>query len=413
MKLRHWLPQFALRDFFWALLLVASLVAWGSEHGKMARRIEAARREALFSVLPPEMLTPSWGECLRRSKRVRFQSCSDQELAAILAASMSRGNPRSADDYEPALAELADRGCTDVLRDRYDDLMSRPGAGSEFRGPPNLELLTALRRSAGEPDPLTIEVRLGAKPQRDGLDSSPSDVLPETSEPSHWLLVTVTNRDIGNEEVTCRSGSNYGGERNNYWHVRLTDVSGNSVERSNYNSLFGGGGIRYFGRLPPGDRFGPSRLDLRLYIAPPQSGKYYLQVCYHNSADIARSSSLDGLIVSQSPLIPVTVVNPRDDDRLPSGLGPVAAILGLCGALTAVTWAFPRRPVKDATQEAPPASRLRRVVQHLVTRDACWIAIVAIVALAYAFDHTRQRAYLASFSPDAAAEWTLTIDEAP
>lgn len=415
MKLRIPRPQFALRDFFWCVLLAASLAAWGSSHVQLAREIDRMTKENVWSVQLPEHHEPSRGELDRLTFVRSLRGLTDAALLEQLDAHMADEPGKFSSRVEACFWELGRRGQphnADAIRDRFAPYCLHNIKLGWMGQSRNLEFITTVRRSQGERDPLVIDVKLAGPSAAKSFTSIEAKQLEKASGPTTIIGARLGNVDSGNNEITYTTGGDYRGGRRERWHVRITDRNGNVVPRSNYGS-FNGGGIISWETLKPGERGDYAFFDLRRYVAQPRSGKYQLQISYHDFHSIADLQSLDGLIVSQSSLIPVTVVNTRHNDRPPSGLGPVAAILGLCGALTAVAWAFPRRLAKDATAQSPPASRLQRVVQRLATRDACWIALVAIVALAYAFDHTRQRAYLGRLAPDAAAEWTLTFDERP
>ena len=86
-------------------------------------------------------------------------------------------------NYEPYLTEMARRMLVDQLQKHYDAMMARVDSGLGF--PFNLELLTALRREQGRPDPLLIEISL-ADPTKLGMDPTAPAVHTGAAADGDW-----------------------------------------------------------------------------------------------------------------------------------------------------------------------------------------------------------------------------------
>lgn len=196
------------------------------------------------------------------------------------------------DEYEPCLVEMVRRGMADELEKAYETEKARKP--DEPWGINNLELLTALRRAQGKPDPLLIQVELPDRAVYATMTSLPR------------LKATVENVDTGHETVNFRDGGDDRSGRRDRWRLVLLDEQGRKVPDAEYVSM-SGGGVYSRSHLAFGERGDRVNvLDMSEYVTPPRPGKYQLQVLYHNQIAIVHREDLSGLIVSKSE--PVTLI---------------------------------------------------------------------------------------------------------
>jgi len=367
------------------MLLFASLTAWGSSHSRQAAQINELSKFSFF-LRDIHDAEPSNEERRRLEAVGRVNQKSDEQLTGRLQSMVAQG-AFGGNEAEPILNELARRKLVGPLQQCYSALMNRPNE-PDHRPPDNLELLTALRRAQCQPDPLSIEVKV-------------AEDIPWNHDPNAVLIeATITNVDVGRESCLLAQGLDDRGGRRERWKVILTDAENRRVADSNYFP-FGGGGIGTHGPLAPGET-GTWRnvLDLRRYVAPPRSGKYRMQVFTHNEVSIASVQNLDGLIVSKSEPISVTVINPHDPatEWLPTSVRPIAAIFAMGLVMWGASFYFTRRNPRDN----PGALRF--------VRDTFWFLLVVSVASGYWFDDRRQSAVIAAAQPHSEADWSLVVE---
>jgi hypothetical protein len=224
------------------------------------------------------------------------------------------------DVYEPCLSEIIRRSTAEgaaVLQQQLDALVARsfPESGDpDFADPGshyNLELLIALRRAKGQPDPLTILVEHG-----DGPLNATELFLPR-------LKVSIKNVDVENNDVGFRFGGDYRTGRQARWRIDVIDEDGKWVptKRSAFGMRIAGGLFRD-DVLKHGEAW-ETELDLRQFIEAPPPGRYQLQVLYHNTRTIVDLHDLTGLIVCRSQSIPLvisqTVIHLSEQQKLSAG----------------------------------------------------------------------------------------------
>lgn len=395
--------KLTLRDLFWLALFIASLTVWVIEHRKAEGEISDMRRPSWFIRIGEH--EPRDAERKRLAVVKRLALFTDQQLDEYFASLSAADQYHHAAEYEPCLAEMARRDMSAQLQKHYDELLARDRTASRFPAdfPNNLELLTALRRSQNKPDPLRMNVEL-------------SHHWPYgNKEPAPTVRATITNLDVGMEAVRFAEGMDDRGGRRERWRMLLTDEQGRPVADSNFNPMMGGG-IGGVGPLEYGKTGDWTNVfDLRRYVAPPRSGKYQLQVFYHNEVSIAGEQDLTGLIVSKSEPIWVTVHNQDEAEarHWPLRPHPALAILAACGLLIAsslIRPASPSRAQTDSNADAQPtASRSLRIAR----RDLCWGVLIVVVALGFWLDHRRQERRFERSHEDAKAMWTITSADSP
>lgn len=222
---------------------------------------------------------------------------SDDDLKKTFEARRGGAAKRTV-DVEACLLEMARRKSERWKKLLADELAAarpkaakKPKKGKEGDAAPpaetphDLELLTALRRAQGKPDPLTIE--LDAKPPFDAT-------FPAT--PS----LRVRLRNVDKEAYGITDGGSYRSGRFARLHVEAVDQNG---ARAPVITSFGmgiGGGM--FGRR----LFEPKQwidldVDLGNYVRFPGPGDYQVRLSYHDDETIADVDRIEGYVVSESP----------------------------------------------------------------------------------------------------------------
>lgn len=390
--------RISLRDLFWLALLVASATLWWKEHREKAQEIRQTLARD-WTVNPIADRRPDHSELKRLAEVKKVARLTNDQLDAHCASLLAA---KTTIAYEPCLAEMSRRGMHEELQKHHHGPQAQR-ANADFIdrwSSSNLELLTALRRAQGHRDPLRIDVSL-------------SDHWPYGEKPAiPTVSATVTNVDVGGQTCSFLQGGDDRGGRRERWRLQLVDEHGRQVADSNFWPINGGGifsGIELpFGET--GQR--PTVFDIRRYVAPPRSGRYQLQVLYHNSVSIAHSPSLAGLIVSKSDPVWVVVSNPEEPatkPKLPIPLPTIAMCIAV--GLILATSMFRR-----ATHPLPTdvAERTQcRSAWRLAPRDTIWAVVLIAIACGYGYDSLRQSRYLETFKPHESAKWTISLAEPP
>ncbi len=262
---------------------------------------------------------------LLESIRCRFRGLSDAELCwffQIAVRLRHTSDPFQKDplSYEVYLTEMiARRGPTieSCLQRYYDELSSRygravlfnhfrdfladlrfaslqdlPYAHDDFE---SLEVLTALRRVQGRPDPVQIVVR------RPTVLESVFPDLPE-------FAVALRNVDSLSQPAGFTEGGDYRSGRLTRWRFQVQDSRGEILPIRPPADPHDGG---IFGRtsLRRGEEWATT-LPLGHYTLIPRPGDYSVRILYHDRQPLMSRTLLAGLIVCQSPVIQLKV-SPR------------------------------------------------------------------------------------------------------
>jgi hypothetical protein len=380
-----------LRDLFWLALASACVTAWVIEHRAAAKAIEASAAKFPFLSQAKQPREPSGAEIERAKASERFALASDEELEQVLRAPTGDAPY----DFEPCLVEMARRRLTTQLQKYHQEIY--PPNGDTVWFARDLEVLTALRRAEGLPDPLKIHVQLD-------VDSWDKTGL------STWnLRAEIENVDAKQETVTFQRGGDYRGGRQERWRVVLTNPQVVPVEDSNF-LIFIGGGISSSDALAVGEKSDMHALDIRAYVAPPPSGDYQLQIFYHNREGIAGEPDLSGLIVAKSDPIWVHVDNPPDGRLGLDQWQPLIVILIAMGTLAGVVLAQRWRSRSSANVAATSATHSERKTG--VWRDVVWCVLVIVLASAWLVDQQLQTQRLVELKYHPEQQWTIRrIDE--
>lgn len=154
-----------------------------------------------------------------------------------------------------------------------------------------IELLAALRRIQGKPDP--IQIGLTAKSLRGTASKLPS--------------VSATLRSIETLEhpLAYQQGGDNRGERPGRWRFHVVDQNGNvaPVRPVKYSM----GGRSGFGNLKASETSHPTSLDMNAFMDPLPPGRYTVTVQYHNGQYISDLQDVTHLIVLTSDPIELII----------------------------------------------------------------------------------------------------------
>ncbi|MEZ5944692.1 MAG: hypothetical protein R3C18_25165 [Planctomycetaceae bacterium] len=162
----------------------------------------------------------------------------------------------------------------------------------------NTELLTALRRIQGHPDPLQIRVT-----QPNTLKAIPGR-LPIYS-------VELVSHDIEQKSIWAQLIPHYHGTRRQaQWRFEVRNEAGTVLPvRANENMFRFGGGIKSDGWLPFGEIL-ETELALDDYVEINKPGRYSVTILYHSKyaiADLTDNDVIKDLIIYRSPTFELTV----------------------------------------------------------------------------------------------------------
>jgi tetratricopeptide (TPR) repeat protein len=300
---------------------------------------------------------PRADSVLLDSIRCRFRGLSDTELCwffQIAARLRDTFNPLqdAPSIYEVYLTEMVARRGAAIeacLQMHYDELSGRfgrailfnhvrdfledvpflslknlPRARDDFK---SMEVLTALRRVQGRPDPVQIVVR-----------------EPLVQE-SHFPDLPVFNASLRNvDSLGQPSGFTEGGDyrsgRLTRWRFQVQDSRGVPLPILNSNS--GEGGRFERTSLHRGEEWA-TMLSMSDYVAVPGPGEYKVRILYHDSRELMCFQLLAGRITCQSPEIRLKVspriieVSAEERTRVKKWLkslnpkGPVKVVAGAYG----------------------------------------------------------------------------------
>ena len=361
--------KLALRDLFWAVLIAAIGIAWGVEHLRIAKAFANAGRHDARSLLR----IPDHQEIARRPQVLA-------ELQTVDEATLVGNTPYN-------LHEMIRRRMSGKLREMYeharDHAMRDP---NDPTGPTywdNHQLLTALRRAEGKPDPIQIEIAMGK-------DTAGYSV------PAPLILPRIKNVDADGEPFHIESH----GDCRRLWRVQLTDAKGKRVEGvdiDTYDPFDEFGGLGTMGMLPSGKEYDcDCLLNPSSYVKSPRSGRYTL-VLVHADSPIANDDDLAGRIYWQSAPVPVIVENLASASkweliRLPLAILAVVLAGGLASSLRAIL-----RPASSQSKF------------WLNVRDWFAVGIIALLAVGWSCDIFLMKDRMDQSDLDLQSNWTMRL----
>lgn len=362
--------KLSLRSLFWLVMIAAVLTCWGLERTRLVRRTAGTQK---FWVADrrtqPTEDSLKWKEALSSRKQL-----SNEDLAGQ-ASQRQSSNPYSLMEWHCDLTEMIHR--------KMEAELARMWPSNIASGVRNLDLLTALRRAQGKPDPLKIQVELPTKT----FDGKIVD----------FPLVFARLKNVDDEAIGFSRGGDYRGGRSERWRVHLIDEAGHQVGDSNFLSLMGGGLIGGL-HLKPGETYdSPFWIDARSYVRPPKSGRYTLQLV-HTQSHIADEPDLTGMIVWKSDPVPVIVHN-QDMDGYPVSAIPLVFLIAIGMVAMSV---HERRVRRLAGSQGEQAGK-----GHW--RKFLPATILLILIAAWFGDSYRLRMQIEEKLPDSEASWTMKL----
>jgi hypothetical protein len=150
-----------------------------------------------------------------------------------------------------------------------------------------LEILTALRRVQGRPDPLRVQLE-GPRKLACTLPRLPD------------LIVSLT-ANAADGPVRIREGDNRSGR----WRVEVTDVAGSVI--SPRNGPEAPGGLAAFRTLQPGGSL-TTVLRMRQFVSALAPGRYSVRILYHDWIQIDRGPAPQGIVFFSSAPIELSVM---------------------------------------------------------------------------------------------------------
>ena len=277
---------------------------------------------------------------------------------------------------------MARRGMHVELQEQYDELMASP---STPFGPENAEVLTALRRAEGKPDPIYVHVQLI------DTDTEGRPKLTDSIRPA------LENVDSEQNDVYLTHGGDDRSGREARWRVHLTNEAGVRVPDADFCGTGMGGGLFGFGPVKFGEKTQEDWLPLRDYVAPPPSGRYQMEVIYSEQV-IADDANLDGLIVWKSDPIAVIVDNPRYPPFQISAL-PLLGMFGLFTAGSLIVRIRQRRRAVPGAGLAPFLSR----------RDGIVMCLVLALLVGWSLDVGWLNLQISRAQADSGGRWTIKL----
>jgi tetratricopeptide (TPR) repeat protein len=278
---------------------------------------------------------------LEEASRCHFAGLSDDELCACF----DRLPPGSGSQDEYLLEMIRRQGAVfrSYLTRKHNEVHAvrrKYDVNSLRDPPPNLEILTALRRLQKKADPLTVEVR--------GVADCEA-IFPHLPA----FEVALTNVDFQKKLVGIQAGGDYRHGRQERWRFDVRDGRGHAMPCKEPPSGGLGGGLFRYENLKPGNSW-DTVLNMRSFV-DLVPGDYTVTIQYHDRLGIGSYAHTGGLIVSRSEpfrlhvqprVIDLTKEDRRVARQAVAGLDDKAAVQILAGSYTkaAHEWIDPKSP---------------------------------------------------------------------
>jgi len=230
---------------------------------------------------------------------------SDDRLATLLDVALSRttrGLYGYEVDFTQLLAEMIRRNRPD-FREQVARWVANPPMDTTFNIKENLELLAALRRMEGKPDPLHILV-------------SGSQVVECTTATLPTIEVSIRNVDVGKEAVGFQVGGDYRSGRQARWRFEVRDEEGNLTPVKPQSG--GGGGGKFLRKMLEFRQSYETKLEMGKYVEPLTPGRYRVRVLYHDLYPIADIDFPNLILFSSDPF--ELIVRPGGTESQPADL---------------------------------------------------------------------------------------------
>lgn len=182
------------------------------------------------------------------------------------------------------LAEMTRRGGPTFERLLARKLAEAARPAADRWQPSTVELLTALRRVQGKPEPLPVEV---------GGSGAEEAIFPNLP----VIRAAIVNRDHLQTPVTFQDGGDYRSGRPARWRFDVRDAAGRAMAVKLLRST-AGGGITRTGVLKAGESWDIA-LAMRSFIDLPP-GDYTVAVQYHDELTISTHRDPANVVVCRS-----------------------------------------------------------------------------------------------------------------
>ncbi len=206
----------------------------------------------------------------------------------VLCAGYDRA--RTAGGRARCLVEMSRRGGPVVdtfLTRKHDELLAaqRGNGNRNRRDESNVELLTALRRAQGKPDPLPVVV-------------SGADELEAIFPNLPVFEAALVNCDVQKLPVTFKEGGDYRSGRQDRWRFDVRDAKSKPMPVKQHSGIIEGGGLYHMSVLKHEESW-ETVLPMRKFIHLPP-GDYTVVIQYHDDETISGRPRTEELVVCRS-----------------------------------------------------------------------------------------------------------------
>lgn len=194
----------------------------------------------------------------------------------------------SLEERNRCLVKMVRRGSPLIiafLSQRHREFRSATNDRRKGESRTDVELLTALCRAQGKPDPLPIVARAAGSELESVFPNLPT------------IDAALVNRDIQESPITFKEGGDYRSGRQERWRFEVRDSRG-KVRPVRPRLSGTGGGIYRVGTLQYGESW-KTVLSMRKFMELPP-GDYTVVVEYHDEKTISDLPDTAGLIVCRS-----------------------------------------------------------------------------------------------------------------
>lgn len=367
--------RISLRELFWLTLIIGLCVSWGVER----RRIQCAFANA--RPITRNRLPVGAGMLTHASRTQVFREFSDKQLIAHLPNANGQ-------NYTEYLLELSKRRMSTQLRSMYTAEKQAPSIDPNSDSPytptaslwDNRELLTALRRAEGNPDPIEIEIHTLGTDHVSKLTSSP------------FIILCMRNVDAEREPFYIEDGI----VTPECWHLRLTNSRGEVMPQQEWEPANYHGGLYEPGMLHYDQKsISHHPLDVRNYLKQPPAGRYKLELVCSNYA-IGNYASWEGICFWKSSPVPVIVevlALPSQWEVIRSPLCIVGALIVFCSAASIQ---------RGITRPAPAGAMLQR-------RDVISLSIILLLAVVWSCDSLLVLQSYENRDLDSQSSWSIRL----
>lgn len=225
-----------------------------------------------------------------------FDDAALEKRYEALLERIRKDNSSRREALEQLLAEMVRRGGArwqSYVAAKLEELRAPESEELRWRGPGDVELLTALRRLQGKTDPLALVLQ----------DTSLLDATFPDSPTADLLLQNV---DSAGESIAVTNGGSYRSGRFARCSVEAYGPDGKRLAPREWHAAMGGG-MSSERKMAPGESM-DFALPLGDYVEFARTGEFRVRIHYHDNDDIDSATNLGGRILSSSPEFRVHVL---------------------------------------------------------------------------------------------------------